>query len=190
MLGAALLLAACGSDPFEDHHHDSCQCDVDGYATAGTVSLTARDANADEDAGYLAAVVSFEKASTDVAVTHNDWDLLYGNDKEANADYFTVNTVVDDQSFIVDLGAIDFRAVPETVDPATIDNVRRDPSRTGVGQYDEVKVVEGHVYYVRTKDDDTTQVAVFGVKKHTLNQSVELAWFRSSDKDRFVFAWP
>ena len=53
-----------------------------------------------------------------------------------------------------------------------------------------MKVVEGHVYYVRTKDADTRQVAVFGVKHHVLNQSVEIAWFRSSAADSFVFAWP
>ena len=99
---------------------------------AGTVSLTARSSCADQDAGYLLATYSFQHATADVAIAGNDWDVLYGNDQDPAADFFTVNTVVDDESYIVDLGEIAFRDVPATIDPANIRNDRRDPDATGV----------------------------------------------------------
>ena len=105
-----------------------------------------------------------------------------------------MNTVVDDRSFIVDLGELPFRDAPATIDPLTIPPQTvvnmGDVSKDDVRQRDYVPVVEGHVYWVRTADDDSRLITLVGVQKHVPGQSVTLAWFRSKEADRFVFDWP
>lgn len=179
----AAALSACGAPENDGEGRGSaCGCRLPAARSAGSVTLEARTSFEDLDAGYLAAVASFEHASTDVERTNNDWDLLFGNDRHDDYDVFSVNTVTDDDSFIVDLGPIAFGDIPATVDPSQFP--------TGdYGEHDDVPVREGHVYYVRTHDENSRLVAVFGVQRHELNRSVELVWFRSSEPDRFVLEW-
>lgn len=142
----------------------------------GQATLLARSTHDD----YEAATFSFEHATViDSELVRNDWDLLFGNDRDPDRDEFRVNTVTDDRSFIVDLGAIDLDAVPETVDP--------DEHPVGTfGEHDCVPVVCGHTYLVRTRDTETRQVAAFRVIAHHLNDSVTLRWVRSPLPDRYV----
>lgn len=205
MIGGLLVggLMACGHAPGKANGPvgDDCGCAIDSPANAGTVTLQARVSSGSgpvdlSDQRYWNAVVSFEKggATGGIEETKNDWDLLFGNDRDSALDRFTVNTVTDDRSFIVDLGELQLRDAPAEVDPLLV------PPQQGVGfgdlpstdvrTRDAVPVVEGHVYWVRTLDDDSRLVTLVGVQRHALNGSVTLAWFRSSEPDRFVFAWP
>jgi hypothetical protein len=128
--------------------------------------------------GYEAATLSMEHASE--ADAHNDWDLEFGNDQEPGADWFTVNMVVDDRSFVVDVGALASAAdAPEVVDPT-------EHMVGAFGAADDIPVVVGHTYVVRTLDDSTRQYAIVRVLAHVPDDHVDLRWCRSPDPDRFV----
>ncbi|MFH2006751.1 MAG: hypothetical protein ABI333_09215 [bacterium] len=133
---------------------------------------------------YQGATLSIEHAVVaDEGEVRNDWDLLFGNDQDPELDLFTVNMVTDDRSFIVDLGIVDLRELPETVDP--------DDFPTGVfGEHDDLPVHVGHVYVIRTVDSDTVQYAVVKVLAHELNHSVQLDWYRSWEPNRLVLRRP
>jgi hypothetical protein len=151
-------------------------CDGEYVPRTGTAFLTARTLWDD----YEAATVSFEHAATwDDGYVYNDWDLLFGNDYEPEEDLFSVNMVVDDESYIVDLGDVTLCDVPLVVEP--------DAYEPGMyGTHDNIPVACGHAYVVRTVDSDTRQVAAFIVQTHDLNQFVSIAWYRSPDPDRFI----
>lgn len=153
----------CGDDP--------CSVPLRGEAT-----LTARTTFDD----YQGATLSMEHGVVlDDGRVKNDWDLLFGNDQDPAADYFTVNMVTDDRSFLVDLGNVPLDQVPETIDPADY--------ATGLrGEHDDLPVHVGHVYVIRTVDSDTVQHAVVKVVSHSLNTSVLLRWYRSSEPSRLV----
>jgi hypothetical protein len=111
---------------------------------------------------------------------HGDWDLLFGNDTEERVDWFTVNLVTDDQSFVVDLGPITSPdQIPATVDPA-------EHAVGAFGEADDVPVIEGHVYLVRTVDANTTQYGLVQVVRHVPDDHVDVHWCRSTEPDRFV----
>lgn len=196
VLVAVLLLAeGCGHAPGnqEGTFDEACGCTVGGVPAAGTLTLSARAAGPDGDQGYWNAAASFEHGGITGSekFTGNDWDLLFGNDGDPSGDVFDVNTVTDDQSFIVDLGERPLREAPETVNPDDF------PAQRGtiavdaaLGPHSGAKVVEGHVYWVRTRDSNSELVTLVGVQKHVKNHSVTLAWFRSKAADRFVFDWP
>lgn len=196
-LTAVSMFTACGHGrPDEDEDPATCGCGLD-VPTAGTVTLRARALGPDTDETYWKASASFEQGGVTGSIeqSNNDWDLLFGNNKgNDQVDLFQVNTVVDDRSFIVDLGELPFREAPATIDPLTIPPQTMvnmgDVAKDDVRQRDYVPVVEGHVYWVRTADDDSRLITLVGVQKHVRGQSVTLAWFRSKEADRFVFDWP
>ncbi|MEW5742386.1 MAG: hypothetical protein AB1938_25945 [Myxococcota bacterium] len=141
-----------------------CGC-TPGAVVPATGEVTLRP-HVDEDT-YLRSVVSFQYAvgGEGVDITNNDWDVsLAGND------VFRVNTVTDDSSCIQDLGAIAIADAPEQLTEC----------------HDFLQVVEGHVYLVRTEDEDTRQHAVFGVIHHAAGRETTLRWFRSPDPDAFI----
>ena len=148
-------------------------CYESGTPYAGLATLHPHTTDAD----YLDSVVSFEHGTTvDDGAVGNDWDLsLDGADL-----LFRVNTVTDDQSWIVDLGRISVEDIPESALPTQFHKGR-------YGAYDEVPAVLEHVYLVRNVDTDTTQYAAFRVVALEQGASVTLQWFRSKDPERFVF---
>ncbi len=102
--------------------------------------------------------------------------------------------MTDHRSFIADPGEIAFRDAPATIEFSTVPpqmqvNMADVPS-TDVRQRAYVPVVEGHVSWVRTADDDSRLVTLVSVQKHLPGQFVTLAWFCSMAADRFVFDWP
>ncbi|MEQ1502351.1 MAG: hypothetical protein ABMB14_08975 [Myxococcota bacterium] len=131
--------------------------------------------------GYDAATLSIEWATVQPTPdVNNDWDLLFGNDQDERVDRFTVVTVTDDLSWIVDLGPLGgVDEIPEIVDP--------DEHPVGLfGAHDELDVVVGHTYWIRTLDTSTAQVGVVVVRDHVVDDHVEVHWCRSVDPDRFV----
>ena len=142
----------------------------------GVAVLEARTLNDD----YEAATISFKYATVvEDGQVNNNWDLLFGNDRDPDIDEFSVNMVVDDESFIVDLGPVTICDVPSTVDPA-------DYPVGYYGEHDYVGVEKGHLYVVRNVDGLTRQYAAVRVLEHDLNRSVTILWYRSSDPESFV----
>ena len=200
LLGAFTVVSmftACGhARADEDQDPATCGCGLE-VPSAGSVTLRARALGPDTDETYWKASASFEQGGVTGSIekSNNDWDLLFGNNKgNSQVDLFQVNTVVDDRSFIVDLGELPLRDAPATIDPLTIPPQTvvnmGDLAKDDVRQRDYVPVVEGHVYWVRTVDDNSKLITLVGVQKHVVGQSVTLAWFRSKEAERFVFDWP
>lgn len=186
---------ACGHPPGKGEpgaFDEACGCTIGEVPAAGTLTLRARSAGPDTDQTYWNASASFEHggATGSEVQSGNDWDLVFGNDADRSLDLFDVNTVTDDQSFIVDLGEIALRDAPATVDPADFPAQRGTIAVDAGLDHSGAVVVEGHVYWVRTPDTNSRLVTLVGVQKHEKNASVTLAWFRSKDPDRFVFDWP
>jgi len=136
----------------------------------GTVTLTSWDGGA---ASYAEACYSFRLASNDLAVTKNEVDVLY----QGNA--FVVNTVTDDQSFIVDLGDVPLDKVPSTVDPSQYP--------TGAyGAHDVLDAVLDHTYLVRTADHEAQLFAAFRVVGVDPGSNVTIEWEKSVDPTKMV----
>jgi hypothetical protein len=174
LLPGCLSPAASQDDRRERPRECSAQpCSV---PVRGTSTLRARTTYDD----YQGATLSIEQGVVlDDGRVRNDWDLLFGNDRDQARDYFSVNMVTDDRSFIVDLGDVPLEQLPETVDPADY--------ATGLyGEHDELPVRRGHVYVIRTVDSDTTQYAAVKVLAHELNHSVTVRWYRSREPGRLV----
>lgn len=127
---------------------------------------------------YERATFSFEYATAlDTGAVGNDWDLLFTHNT------FVVNMVVDDESCVLDLGDVDDGEVPAVLDP--------DDYPTGMfGEHDHVTVLEGHVYWIRTSDSNTRQVALARVVDHPTSDVVTFEWIRSTDPDLLVMPPP
>ncbi|MFO0619224.1 MAG: hypothetical protein U0414_41930 [Polyangiaceae bacterium] len=136
--------------------------------------VTLYDWNGDPSGGsYNDALFSFEFASKDIDVNLNDGDILY------SSNMFAVNTVVDDASFIVDLGDVPLTSVPPTIDPSGY------PTGNW-GEHDDLQAVLDHTYVVRTIDGNTKQWAAFRVLGLAPGESVTIEWIRSSNPDALV----
>jgi hypothetical protein len=126
-----------------------------------------------EASTYQASTFSFEFATNDIAITNNDVDVLYdGND-------FVVNTVVDDQSFVVQLGDVPLASVPSYVDPTAFPTGEFD-------EHDYVQSVLDRTYMVRTIDGDTTQWVAFRVVGLSPGANVTIEWEKSTSPDQMI----
>lgn len=164
------------ADANERQRPRTCEDQPCSVPERGTATLTARTTYDD----YQSATLSIEHGVvSDDGRVRNDWDLLFGNDQEQGRDYFSVNMVTDDRSFIVNLGDLPMEQVPETIDP-------RDYPTGPRGENDELVVRVGHVYIIRTMDSDTVQYAAVRVLAHELNHSVTVRWYRSAEAGRLV----
>lgn len=115
---------------------------------------------------YERACFSFEFGGNGAEISklnRNDWDVQFGN----GDDVFHVDMVVDDQSRIADLGALNWTdkfevpVLPAHPQPA------REPS---------VKAVAGHIYLVHTKDTETDLYALFRVESLEAGDNVTISW--------------
>jgi hypothetical protein len=134
----------------------------------GHVTLTDYSSSA-----YASSAFSFEFASQDSKLTHNKFDLLY------EGDWFSVNMVGGDESYIVDLGAMSLKGVPAMVDP--------DNYAVGEwGKHDAIEAQLAHTYFVRTIDAAGKRVAAFHVEGLEPGRRVTIEWIRSTDADAMI----
>lgn len=174
----ATALAACNPPIADERLVEPCGdgglCFVVEPPYSGVATLKPHTNETD----YLDSVISFEHATTqdDDGEVNNDWDVSLDG-KDLN---FRVNTVTDDLSWVVDLGALNLESVPATVD-------RDDYPAGREGTHDFIPAVLEHVYLVRTYDTNSRQYAAFRVVAVEPGASVTLQWFRSTEPDRFVF---
>lgn len=172
-----LLVGGCdGSDCAECFDDPGC---TDGSCVprCGVATLKARTTFDD----YEAATISFKHATVaEDGRVNNNWDLLFGNDRDPGADLFAVNMVMDDRSFIVDLGdRLTICDVPTVTDPAGY-------PLGAFGGHDSIPVQLDHLYFIRNVDGETRQLALVQVLEHVADRSVTIRWYRSPVADSFV----
>jgi hypothetical protein len=117
---------------------------------------------------YEKATFSFEHGLRDDPenrVTHNDWDLQFTNGR------FDVAMVTDDQSLIVDLGAVPLRDLWAWNAPLEAP-AERAPVRAG------------HSYFVWTRDGDSDLASAFEVLEHVPDERCVLEWYATKDGAR------
>ena len=113
------------------------------------------------------ATYSFRFMTHDVEITRNNWDLLFEARKDFKQDHFSVNTVVDDESFIWALKSGETGC--EKVDPCEIEKQRlfakENPSKSKQNsELAKADVKNGQCYLVVSKDGDGEITALFEVK--------------------------
>jgi tetratricopeptide (TPR) repeat protein len=92
---------------------------------------------------YLKSAYSFVYETADEGKHFNDVQLLFDNGGETNR--FQINMLGGQQNLVVDLGEVDFTKDP---DPRKVD-----PEGDNFWTWDGCKVVEGHVYLERVRDE-------------------------------------
>ena len=125
---------------------------------------------------YITATYSFRYMTQgNLNVTRNNWEILFDPRSDFD-DYFEVDTVVDDVSFIYDLGQKSCKDIKSAYPD---DRTKRplvwlaysdaDPSR--MTATDKALVKEGHCYLSYNNDEDGRVVTLFHVKKHNQHKS-------------------
>lgn len=131
------------------------------------ITLPARRVINGQD-NYVDACFSFEfgrNGAAAVAVTHNDWDILFGN--SFTRDIFDVTMVTDDCSRIRDLGPLNWS------DSFQVPAIPAYPVPTDEPSVD---AIVGHMYVVHTKDTGTDMYALFRVEALDPLKSVTISW--------------
>ncbi len=148
--------------------------DADGLDGIPCRYLTGEAELVDYDgSNYPEASFSFKFGTQDQDVTHNDYDISF----EQNL--FRVNNVVDDVSFIVDLGEVSLFEVPASVEPS-------DYAVGAWGEHDNVAAEIGHTYFVRNQDGFGRTVSAFVVEGLEPGRRVHISWIRSPAPDTMV----
>ncbi|GEM_PF-5325468 len=116
----------------------------------------------DEERAYTVATYSFEHATRDdVKLSHNDWDLQFGN----GVDELGVRMVTDDASTIWDLGEVDF-------DRATVRAIEGKLPEGG----ESAIAVASHVYVIHTLDSETDLWTKMLAMEHDPARTLILRW--------------
>lgn len=143
-------------------------------STTEDVTLISRYTGGD----YVSASYSFRFLSQDINVTRNNWEILF-EAREDFEDYFQANTVVDDNSFIYDLGERSCKdiksAYPEDRKDRPLSWLAysdADPSDLSPTKTALVKI--GHCYLTYNNDQDGRVISLFHVKDHVKNKTVTI----------------
>ncbi|MCB0411746.1 MAG: hypothetical protein KDD22_04430 [Bdellovibrionales bacterium] len=128
---------------------------------------------------YETATYSFRYLTRDdLQPVRNNWELLFEGRSDFK-DYFTVNMVVDDNSFIYDLGEKSCADISSSNPKDRKDRPMAwlaysdaDPSELEPVSKVEVKV--GHCYLTYNNDEDGRVIALFHVKDHVQSKSVTI----------------
>lgn len=117
------------------------------------------------------ATYNFRFMTHDFEVTRNNWDVLFEARKDLRDDYFNVNTVTDDDSFIFELKPGEGKC--ELADPCEIANhLRYAKENSGQkdnrqGEHRQANVAKGRCYLISSQDRDGSILVTFEVKEHT-----------------------
>jgi len=126
---------------------------------------TLQSRNADN---YAYAAFSFQHGGNGPEVQklcYNDWDIMFGNG--TSPDTLDVTIGSDDRSRIRDLGRHKWDDKYEPGRLPAYEEPEREPS---------VKAVEGHLYLVHVRDNNSDSYAMFRVEKLDPGKSVDISW--------------
>jgi hypothetical protein len=141
------------------------------FAAPSRVTLYSRYNGGD----YVTAAYSFRYMSQDFQKTQNNWEILF-EAREDFTDYFRVNTVTDDRSYIYDLGernCADMRgSISMIARPLVINAAYVSRTATFGNVTDNVPVIEGHCYFSDNEDRDGQVQTLFHVASHIKSKSV------------------
>jgi hypothetical protein len=145
------------------------------------VQITAQDLNEEVRTGklekrrtvdgidnYAYAAYSFRFGGNGPEIQNlcgNNWELLFGN--SPTPDSFDVTMITDDRSRIKDLGKFNWGDKFSIPTLAAYEEPEREPS---------VKVIEGHMYLVHSRDTDTDLYTLFRVERLVAGEHVEITW--------------
>lgn len=126
---------------------------------------------------YTTATYSFRHQTRDnVDLTRGNWEILF-EARDSIEDFFKVNTVVDDNSFIYDLGNRSCAAIKSS--HPEIRKTRplvwlsaSDAAPNNKTPQTQVKVQVGHCYLTYNNDSDGRVVALFRVAHHEKSKRV------------------
>ena len=130
-----------------------------------------------EEDNYAYATYSFKfggNGPETQKLCRNNWDLLFGNSPLKDA--FDVTMVTDDRSRIKDLGSYNWQQKFRVPSLAAYEEPETEES---------VKAVEGHIYLVHSRDEDSNHYTLFRVEKLTPGESVEISWKAIPPPKRF-----
>jgi hypothetical protein len=144
---------------------------------ANEVMLLSRDIG-----GYNGATYSFRFLTHDEGVTRNNWEIMFeAGYKYASEsqDKFIVDTVVDDNSFIYDIGE---RSCANIYSSDSGDRIKRplvwlgysDAKPSAFAALKEAPVLQGHCYLTYNNDEDGRVVTLFHVRSREKNRSVTI----------------
>jgi hypothetical protein len=117
---------------------------------------------------YAYAAYSFKlggNGSEIQQLSHNNWELLFGNSPLPDA--FDVTMTTDHRSRIKDLGRYNWGEKFDVPRLPSYEEPEREPS---------VKAIEGHMYLVHSRDTHTDLYVLFRVEKLMSGESVEISW--------------
>lgn len=144
-------------------------------AIADSIGLTSRYV---DQGDYVTATYSFRHLTRDnIVLTRNNWELLYEGYENGQADYFRVNTVTDDVSYLFDLGKGKCSSLPSHVRIPEPDERGENPvamfyegnpykARKHFTGTDLVPVELDHCYLTVNHDTDGDVIAMFHVADH------------------------
>lgn len=151
------------------------------------ITLFSRTKHPGEYKGYGKAAFSFRygvRSDVGLEVTHNAYELLYGNYAlNGDTDWFNVSMVTDDRSRIKDLGEMswsDVLYVPVLLASLEPHKGVRMPAKgqpfeeSSDGQVTRASV--GHMYVVHTKEGDRDFYTMFRVDELVPNDRCTISW--------------
>jgi hypothetical protein len=173
LTGLALTLSACA--PQTSGNGSGVSVGITSLPKAPeSIALVSRYTGGD----YHTAAYSFRWMSQDENITRNNYEVLF-EAREDFADYFRVNTVVDDNSSIYDLG----ERSCQDIQSSTPDERKSRPlvwlaySEASPADLTPAKtalVQQGHCYLTYNSDEDGRVVTLFHVKAHEKSKTVTL----------------
>lgn len=181
-------LTAVGCAPKADNSQNEGNQVMDLSKAASEATLISRY----NGGTYASASYSFRFSSQDEQVTRNEVEILFEGRQDFSADYFQVDTVTDDNSFIYDLGEKSCKdikpnpVVDETPEQTAASGAQQrkaepmrwlmssdaDPSELTPAKKANVSL--NHCYLVYSNDSEGRVVALFHVKDHEKSKKVQL----------------
>lgn len=129
------------------------------------------------EGNYNTATFSFRHMTQDISVTGNNYEILF-EARQDFEDYFRVNMVVDDFSFIADLGEQSCKEIQSSYPEARSRSSLAWLGYTNIdtltfnGYKHTALVKTNHCYLAFNNDGDGRVVTLFHVKSHVKSKSV------------------
>lgn len=148
---------------------------LSGFSSDADVTLISRYTGGT----YTTATYSFRHMSQDVNVTRNNMEILFEGREDFAADFFETNTVVDDHSFIYDLGKRSCASIQSSVpgdrkSRPLVWLAYSDADPSNLAHANRASVNVGHCYLAYNNDEDGRVVTLFNVKAHVKSKSVTI----------------